>query len=333
MDPLTIASGLASFVGGALSAHSNEKTNEANLQIAREQNEFNAAMWQKNNAYNTPAMQAARYRAAGINPYFAMSNIQSGNAQAQTAAQTHPMQPTDYSFIGQSANNMLTTYMNMKQGKMLDEQIKAAQVDNQYREQQLLQSLRKTIAETDNFKLRNTSQQQLNTLMQETLQDQITIKHQERINSALETIRRGIENKNLSISGDILRYQHNVLNPKQAKLLDAQYQDALANVVATRIASYNQTRMTSQNIRESAMRVASSIQLQRHNANLFPIIVDKAKKDVSLLEQQLLSGAPAADKASRYMDLPEWWRIGVGFLSNHSDIINPFKFKFNLNSK
>lgn len=328
MDPFTIASGLASFVGGALSAHSSNKTNEANLQIAREQNEFNAAMWQKNNAYNTPAMQAARYRAAGINPYFAMSNIQSGNAQAQTAAQTHPMQPTDYSFIGQSANNMLTTYMNMKQGKMLDEQIKAAQVDNQYREQQLLQSLRKTIAETDNFKLRNTSQQQLNTLMQETLQDQITIKHQERINSALETIRRGIENKNLSVSGDILRYQHNVLNPKQAKLLDAQYQDALANVVATRIASYNQTRMTSQNIRESAMRVASSIQLQRHNANLFPIIVDKAKKDVSLLEQDILTGAPAAEKSQLYMNSHPYFRLPWSWISGTLDVLNPFKLSF-----
>ena len=329
MDPLTIASGLASFVGGALSAHSNEKTNDANLQIAREQNEFNAAMWQKNNAYNTPAMQAARYRAAGINPYFAMSNIQSGNAQAQTAAQTHPMQPTEYSFIGQSANNMLTTYMNLKQGKMLDEQIKAAQTDNQYREQQLLQSLQKTIAETNNFKLRNTSQQQLNTLMQETLQDQITIKHQERINSALETIRRGIENKNLSISGDILRYQHNVLNPKQAKLLDAQYQDALANVVATRIASYNQTRMTSQNIRESAMRVATSIQLQRHNANLFPIIVDKAKKDVSLLNQELLMNLPNVQRSTDYQQLPLWFRQGVGATSQFLDILNPFKLKFN----
>ena len=55
------------------------ETNKANLDLAKYQNEWNVAQWNRQNAYNTPAMQRQRYEEAGINPYFALGNIQSGN--------------------------------------------------------------------------------------------------------------------------------------------------------------------------------------------------------------------------------------------------------------
>ena len=47
------------------------ETNAANLKLAQYQNDWNLAQWNRQNAYNSPAAQRARYEEAGINPYFA----------------------------------------------------------------------------------------------------------------------------------------------------------------------------------------------------------------------------------------------------------------------
>lgn len=57
-------------------------TNEANERMQRETNEWNRNLWLEQSAYNTPAKQAERYEAAGINPYMALSNISSGEASS-----------------------------------------------------------------------------------------------------------------------------------------------------------------------------------------------------------------------------------------------------------
>ena len=68
------------------------QANIANRNLQNEQNEFNKAMWDAENMYNTPVQQRLRYEAAGINPYFALGNINSGNAQ--TAVQQNGYTPT-----------------------------------------------------------------------------------------------------------------------------------------------------------------------------------------------------------------------------------------------
>lgn len=61
--------GLAgSLVGGLFGNHQQNKANEANLQLAREQNDWNEKMWEKNNEYNSPVAQKQRLIEAGINP-------------------------------------------------------------------------------------------------------------------------------------------------------------------------------------------------------------------------------------------------------------------------
>lgn len=59
------------------------ETNAANLKLAQYQNDWNLAQWNRQNAYNSPAAQRARYEEAGINPYFALGNISSGSAQGE----------------------------------------------------------------------------------------------------------------------------------------------------------------------------------------------------------------------------------------------------------
>lgn len=89
----------ANVVGAAnavMSGKTDKATRKLNYRMFQEGNEFNAQqnqlardyntqMWNANNEYNTPANQMARFEAAGINPYNALSQIQSGNGQ-QTSA-------------------------------------------------------------------------------------------------------------------------------------------------------------------------------------------------------------------------------------------------------
>lgn len=78
--------GLAgNIIGGLFGSSNQSKANEANIQMQRETNAlqyrmFNEAnaftkeMWKAQNEYNTPENQAARLKAAGINPAFVFGN-------------------------------------------------------------------------------------------------------------------------------------------------------------------------------------------------------------------------------------------------------------------
>lgn len=106
MDPLigsALISGASSLLGGMFGSASQSSANRTNLQIARETNQMQYQMFQEQNAfnermynqmqqYNTPAAQMQRYQDAGINPYIAAGNVQSGNAQsALQSAQPLPL--------------------------------------------------------------------------------------------------------------------------------------------------------------------------------------------------------------------------------------------------
>lgn len=85
----------ANIIGAAnavMSGDTDKQTRKLNYRMFTEGNQFNAEqnqlardyntqMWSANNEYNTPANQMSRFQAAGINPYNAFSQIQSGNGQ------------------------------------------------------------------------------------------------------------------------------------------------------------------------------------------------------------------------------------------------------------
>lgn len=60
----------------------NRETNAANRKLAEKQNQWNIDQWNRENAYNSPSAQVQRYMDAGVNPIAAMSSgsIGSGNA-------------------------------------------------------------------------------------------------------------------------------------------------------------------------------------------------------------------------------------------------------------
>lgn len=89
----------ANVIGAAnavMSGKTDKNTRKLNYKMFTEGNQFNAQqnqlardyntqMWNANNEYNTPANQMSRLEAAGINPYNALSQIQSGNGQLTSA--------------------------------------------------------------------------------------------------------------------------------------------------------------------------------------------------------------------------------------------------------
>lgn len=92
---------LGGIFGGASNRSANREANATNLAIAREtnqnqyqmfqeQNAFNERMYNQMQQYNTPAAQMQRYQEAGINPYIAAGNVQTGNAQSSLQSAQAP---------------------------------------------------------------------------------------------------------------------------------------------------------------------------------------------------------------------------------------------------
>lgn len=110
----------SSLLGGLFGKHNTNKTNEMNYRIMQEQNRFNAEEAKKNRdwqelmyrMFGTSSAKANDMRAAGLNPLLgdvsASGNV--GSGASATAAESAQMMPTDFSFIGDSANHGLAAY-------------------------------------------------------------------------------------------------------------------------------------------------------------------------------------------------------------------------------
>lgn len=137
----------ANIVGGLFSSNSAAKaakaqlqavreTNQANAQLAQKQNDWNLEQWNRQNAYNTPAAQRARYEEAGINPYFALGNIQSGQAESIQSADLANQQPVVSDLQGQSsailADSLSRAGSDFSNMALQAEQAKKIQIENTF---------------------------------------------------------------------------------------------------------------------------------------------------------------------------------------------------------
>lgn len=142
-----IISAVGSVLGGSIAKQGSDaaanaalqatrETNAANLKLAQYQNDWNLAQWNRQNAYNSPAAQRARYEEAGINPYFALGNISSGQAESlmstdmarqQSGAEAYNMKAQGAQQFGSAISNASNQFV----GNLYQlEQTKALQIQN-----------------------------------------------------------------------------------------------------------------------------------------------------------------------------------------------------------
>ena len=150
LNPFAAIGGIASTAGNVVAAN---KANQANKEIAQMNNEFNAEqaqlsrdfqldMWNRNNAYNSPAAKRQRMENAGYSPYADMpgmsvvgGSVPSG--ASASAAQTPVMQAADFSDIGQAISQAVDLAIKTKAAdsdvSYRNAQTHQIQIDNQTR--------------------------------------------------------------------------------------------------------------------------------------------------------------------------------------------------------
>ena len=105
----------------------NQKNRDWNLNLARQQNHWNIEQWNRENAYNSPAAQMARYKAAGLNPdlMYGQQNLAAASPE-MTAGEGS--QPTDVSnlankrTIGDTIAQASATRLTNAQAKLAESQ-------------------------------------------------------------------------------------------------------------------------------------------------------------------------------------------------------------------
>lgn len=142
-----VVSAAGSILGGSIaksgsdaaaraSLQATRETNAANLKLAQYQNDWNLAQWNRQNAYNSPQAQRLRYEQAGINPYFALGNINSGQSESLLSADMSKQQSGAEAFnlkaqgaqqFGASVANASSQFFNTQYQQ---EQTKALQIQN-----------------------------------------------------------------------------------------------------------------------------------------------------------------------------------------------------------
>lgn len=115
----------------------NQKNREYNLMLARTQNKWNLEQWQRENDYNSPTAQMARFRAAGLNPNLAYGQMSNG-ASSPTLTSGAASSPTDMSAIGNKRN------FGQAMQEMLGLEMQKAQIEA------IKAGTEKTKADTDN---------------------------------------------------------------------------------------------------------------------------------------------------------------------------------------
>lgn len=123
----------------------NQKTREYNLSLAKLQNQWNIDQWQRENQYNTPAAQMARFKAAGLNPDLIYGQSNTGGQISGSLTSGAPANPADIgSLLSQKGNNISKAYGAlgdaMMELPMYREELRAKRLDNDLKQQQLFNS-------------------------------------------------------------------------------------------------------------------------------------------------------------------------------------------------
>ena len=112
----------------------NQKNREWNLNLAKQQNQWNIDQWNRENAYNAPSAQMARYKSAGLNPdlIYGQQNLSAASPEMTSGDGS---QPTDVSnlankaTIGDMVSQAAATRLTNAQAKLAESQADKTDVE------------------------------------------------------------------------------------------------------------------------------------------------------------------------------------------------------------
>lgn len=126
-----LAGGIA---GGLFNRNSQKNANKTNIQLAREQQQFEERMVQQQNEYNSPVNQMKRYAEAGLNPNLVYTQGNPGNQTSIPSYQRANVQPVQFNFQQDMANAVSSIYNNLQavaQIRKANADAKSTEIDNQ----------------------------------------------------------------------------------------------------------------------------------------------------------------------------------------------------------
>lgn len=119
--------------GGMFNRKSQSSANKVNIQLAREQQQFEQKMVQQQNEYNSPVAQMQRYAEAGLNPNLVYSQGNPGNQTSIPSYQRANVQPAQFNFQQDMANAVAQIYNNLQataQIRKINAEASGQEIDN-----------------------------------------------------------------------------------------------------------------------------------------------------------------------------------------------------------
>lgn len=118
----------------AAQSKENALTREHNLNLAKQQNQWNIDQWNRENQYNDPAQQMARYRDAGLNPNLIYGQSNTAPQLSGSLTSGAPSTPTDMSALGNKKSSVSSVFDAIKENPFMYEQLRGMRLDNDKKE-------------------------------------------------------------------------------------------------------------------------------------------------------------------------------------------------------
>lgn len=299
MSWLDIAGLGMDLFNGLLGHDAQKSANEANLQIARENNawsekmmqkqmDYNTEMWNKQNEYNDPSAQMARLQAAGLSPYRMMSAGNTGTAgSAQGVGLPSPQQTrleAEKFEFGAASQRLLQMSEHEHQEKLADadtrlklEQLRGMKIDNLHKEKLITAQLAEIASRTKSFDAKTA----LDNAIHDFERDAKSLK--------LKQLESGV---NYSDAQTALLEVQKLIADNELYYMDERHQLQMANLMQDTAKKLSETYLTYKHgealdeqikqIKESTKKIIADTQGQKNANKLFDVTWEFAVREAEL---------------------------------------------------
>lgn len=290
---------LSSLFGGGMSNAQTNAVNRTNMAIARENNRTQIAMWEAQNRinnenwnrdaeYNSPSSQAARLRAAGINPALAMSNISTGTMQSQPAGsppsmQTPQLTPKNYGYLMDAARIASDSVAQAVNAQNLRQDIASKSIDNAFRLRKNILETRKLMYDAKSSGLNVENLRLSNKMMNDTYQSQLALAQSSASRAATEAKLSEVDLTMREFERDVqeLRYSREVrLSESQIKSVEQGIRSMAVNMAVSQMDAQT-NRM---NAVTNRMNASTNYQAMINNGKAIMASIDNMKRQGRLLD-------------------------------------------------